>query len=194
MTDPAHIMFPSDRPADQTQAAAAPQARQADPASALAAAQPQAGEEAAARLFASEVRLIERDSALESLDTLAEAVRRDGDTERAVALTEAGDLLAAEAQAHEMPSADLAEIVSMVHGASATVAPMTEAQLADLNAKAERELADLPASDLAAGRALIQQMSQKMPTLIYQLEASGLGSDPKFVRAVCREAARRRAR
>lgn len=185
-TSPAHVLFPADAPAAATPTAG-PTAAEAQPAR-------QDTPTDTSKLFPSEVVHEDRDGALERLDTLADAVRLDGDAERADALTEASDMLLAEARAHGMPTADLREIVDQVHAASATVAPMTEAQLADLNAKTMREIEDIPAADLNLARGLITAMSAKMPDLIYQLEATGLGSDPKFIRAVVREAKRRAGR
>lgn len=68
---------------------------------------------------------------------------------------------------------------------------MTANQLADGMAKGMKELADVPAADLDLARELIGQMSEKMPSLPYQLEATGLGNRPDFIRAVIREAKRR---
>jgi len=90
-----------------------------------------------------------------------------------------------------MPSDDLQAIIEHAHAASATLTPMTSEQLADGRAKAMQELADVPAEDIAAAQSLIGALSQKMPSLVYQLEATGLGNKPDFVRAVIREAKRR---
>jgi hypothetical protein len=145
----------------------------------------------AAKLFLTEASAAERGSAVERLDTLAEAVRLGGDAERAEALIEAGSMLAAEAQAHGMPSSELQEMVGHLHEASSTLSPMTADQLADGMAKGMAELADVPATDLDLARGLIRRMSEKMPSLPYQLEATGLGNRPDFIRAVIREARRR---
>lgn len=192
--DPAHLLFPSDAPKEppqwfvaQDNARQRPQAAQRQP--------EERDEKAdAAKLFPSEKAPDEDHSAVGRLGDLAEAVRLAGDTERADQLIEASDTIMLDALEHGTPSAELHEIVGMVHEASSTLAPLSLEQLTDLNAKAERELADVPAEDLELGRKLIQQMSTKMDGLIYQLEATGLGSRPDFVRAVCREAKRRASR
>lgn len=192
--DPSHILFPSDAP---KQAPDWYQVAQNKPTAAPAPASPAADpqeEPDPSKLFPSEVASDDRDEAIEQLDVLANAVRMDGDEERAAALTEAGDVLLAEARAHGMPTADLREIVDQVHAAAGTVAPLSAEQIADLNAKAMREIEDIPAADLDLGRRLIAQMSKKMPGLTYQLDASGLGSDPTFIRSVVREAKRRAGR
>ncbi|MFB6448384.1 hypothetical protein [Bradyrhizobium tunisiense] len=202
-SDAAHVLFPSDAP--KAPAVAAPSA---------AGASPQA--DAAALLFPTEVKAAvpvlppatvevaksevakpdiqaapaERDS-IERLDVLAEAVRLGGDADRAAALTETGNVLLTEALAHGMPSADLQEIVGHVHEASSTLSPMTAEQNAEGMVKGMADLADVPAADLDLARGLIQQMSEKMPALPYQLEATGLGNRPEFIRAVIREAKRR---
>lgn len=204
MSDPAHVLFPSDAP--NAPAVAAP--------SAAAGAPPRA--DAASLLFPSEGKAANpvpptgtvegakpevaktnseavqsnRES-LERLDTLAEAVRLSGDADRAAALTETGSVLLAEAQEHGMPTADLQEVIGLVHEASSTLSPMTAEQNAEGMANAMADLADVPAADLDLARGLIRQMAEKMPMLPYQLEATGLGNRPDFIRAVIREARRR---
>ncbi|MCK1492201.1 hypothetical protein IVB14_17675 [Bradyrhizobium sp. 180] len=145
----------------------------------------------AAKLFASEVNSSALDGAVARLETLADAVRLGGDADRAAALTEASVILAADADTHGMPSDDLREIMEHAHAASATMSPMTPEQLADGQAKGMKELTDVPAADLDLARGLIRKLSEKMPTLPYQLEATGLGNRPDFIRAVIREAKRR---
>ncbi len=209
--DPSHILFPSDAPkatpewfARQQDAAASsmfPSERSREPAPTVAGqSAPRTADEAddaAATLFKSEISPIDEGGALEAvelLDTLAETVRMSGDVERADALADATDVLMMEAASHGMPSADLREIVQAVHGAAATVAPLTPEQLADGQAKALAELSDVPAGDLNLARGLIRQMERKMPGLSHQLEISGLGNDVKFIKAVVREATRRAGR
>lgn len=197
MSDPAHILFPSDVPATQQPpiGGSVPAVKVQDASKAGGPASPAGPADAAkadaAKLFATEVTPAERDSAVERLDTLADAVRLGGDADRADALIETGSILAAEAQAHGMPSSELQEIIGYVHDASSTLSPMTADQLADGMAKAMKELAEVPAADLDLARGLIRQMSEKMPSLLYQLEATGLGNRPDFIRAVIREAKRR---
>jgi hypothetical protein len=192
----AYILFPNDAPRSQqppvvsiAPTVATPEAGKAvspaPPAGPADAAKPDA-----AKLFPTESPA-ERDSAVERLDTLAEAVRLGGDADRADALIETGSILVAEAQAHGTPSSELQEIIGHVHGASSTLSPMTADQLADGMAKGMKELAEVPAADLDLARGLIRRMSEKMPSLPYQLEATGLGNRPDFIRAVIREAKRR---
>lgn len=204
MTDAAHILFPSDAP----KASSAPAAGDSAPvlrnpvvtviepgkAKAVEPTPPagQAGPDAA-KLFSTESAPGEYDGATERLDALAEAVRVGGDADRAAALVEAGNVLSTEAKAHGMPSADFGEIMGHIHEASATLSPMTAEQLADGMAKGMADLADVPAADIDLARGLIREMSEKMPSLTYQLEATGLGNRPEFIRAVIREAKRRKA-
>lgn len=211
--DPAHILFASDAPpaTRQAQVAAAQpagQVRQSDEAArslfpkegaASSAGQP-AGKSSdgdAETLFPGERPEARDDGAIdtvEPLDRLAEAVRLSGDVERADALAQATDVLLADAADHGTPADDLREIVEAVHGAAGTLTPMTPEQLANGQAKAMRELSDIPTADLDLARGLIRQMERKMPGLAHQLEISGLGNDVKFIRAVCREAVRRSGR
>ena len=194
----AHVLFPNDRPATTRQPLApsiAPAVTTPDTGKVVSPRSPaDTAKSDAAGVFPTEVRPDERDSAVVRLDTLADAVRLGGDADRADALVEAGSILAAEAQSHGMPSADLQEIIGYVHDASSTVSEMTSDQLADGMAKGLRELAEVPAADLDLARGLIRQMSEKMPSLPYQLEATGLGNRPDFIRAVIREAKRRGVR
>lgn len=199
MTDPAHILFKNDVPAGQQP----PSAGGSAPAASVPAtgsggnAAPTAGPADAAKpdaakvLFGAEPSPAEYDGAVERLEALADAVRLSGGTDRAAALTEASVILAADAEAAGMPSDDLREIMEHAHAASATLTPMTAEQLADGRAKAMEQLADVPPEDIAAAQSLIGALSQKMPSLPYQLEATGLGNKPEFVRAVIREAKRR---
>lgn len=207
MTDAAHILFPSDAPKPQQSATASDSApilrnpvvtviepgKTVEP-TPLAGPSDHAKHDDAAKLFASEVGPSDLDGAVERLETLADAVRLGGDADRAAALTEASVILAADAEAHAMPSDDLREIMEHAHAASATMSPMTPEQLADGHAKGMKELADVPAADLDLARGLIMKLSEKMPTLPYQLEATGLGNRPDFIRAVIREAKRRSGR
>ena len=191
-TSPAHVLFPSDAPtqppAEQGQPSAAPP--RPDAHSAPQAVQAQ-GEDAG-KLFPSEAPPQERDTALEPLDRLADTVRFD-DAGRAEALNAAGDALFLDAVEWGTPTETLREITGQLHEASATLSPMSAEQIADLNAKAYRELSDVPAADLDLARGLVTSMAMKIPGLGNQLEASGLGSDPKFVRLIVAEAKRRAA-
>ncbi len=97
-------------------------------------------------------------------DTLACAVRLGGEADHPVALTEAGAILSADADAHHMPSGDVEAIMEQALKASATF-PVTLEQFADGQAKAMRELADVPAADLDLARVLIWKLSEKRPML-----------------------------
>jgi hypothetical protein len=199
MTDPAHLLFPADAPKSQqppvaggsAPAAAVPDARKAVEPVPAAGPADAAKPGDAAKLFGAEVSPAEWDSAVERLDTLADAVRLSGGTDRAAALTEASIILAADAEASGMASDDLREIIEHAHAASATLTPMTAEQLADGRAKAMQELADVPAEDIAAAQGLIATLTKQMPSLPYQLEASGLGNNPAFIRAIIKESRRR---
>lgn len=204
MTDAAHILFPNDAPKSQQPATGGDSApilrnpvvtviepgKTVEPTAPAGPAE-DAKREDGADLFPSEVITSDLDSAVERFETLANAVRLGGDADRAAALTEASVILAADADMHGMPSDDLREIMEHAHAASATMSPMTPEQLADGQAKGMNELADVPAADLDLARGLIRKLSEKMPTLPYQLEATGLGNRPDFIRAVIREAKRR---
>jgi ketosteroid isomerase-like protein len=184
MSVDAHLLFPSDAPKGAQQA---PAAGGSVPTAAVKAVEP--GD--AAKLFTSEVSPAEHDGVVERLEVLADAVRLGGDADRAAALTEASVILAADAEAAGMPSDDLRAIMEHAHEASATLTPLTPEQLADGRAKAMQELADVPPEDIAAAQGLIATLSQKMPSLVYQLEATGLGNSPEFIRAVIKESRRR---
>ncbi len=196
----AHILFPGDAP--KTAPAEAPQPSTSAQVAQVEAKtgktdQPAGPDDAAAALFGSEVKsdpvTADHADALEPLDKLAESARLSGEWERGDQLSEASDVLMSEALEHGMPAADFRDLIGQVHEASATVSAMTAEQLADGKAKAMEELADIPASDLDLARGLIRDMSRKIPNLIGQLEVTGLGNNPKFVRAVVKEAVRRRA-
>lgn len=204
MSDAAHILFPDDAPkarqpvvsGDSSPTIRNPVLTVVEPVKAveptpLAGKVDNAKDGDAAKLFTSEVSPSDLDGAVERLETLADAVRLGGDADRAAALTEASVILAADAEAHGMASDDLREIMEHAHAASATMSPMTPEQLAEGHAKGMKELADVPAADLDLARGLIRKLSEKMPTLPYQLEATGLGNRPDFIRAVIREAKRR---
>lgn len=155
-------------------------------------------DEAARRLFDTEAEAdpaqAEYSEALQPLDKLSESARLAGEDERAAQLTEANEVLMSEALEHGMPAADFRDLIGQVHEASGTMSELTADQLSDGKAKAMRELADVTAADLDLARGLINQMSGKIPNLVYQLEATGLGNNPKFVRAVVKEARRRAGR
>lgn len=198
MTSDAHILFPNDVPATPQPPVAGgvpATVKVSDVGKAVSpaatAGHADAAEPDAAKLFASEVSPSEHDGAVERLEVLADAVRLGGDADRASALTEASVILAADAEAAGMPSDDLRAIMEHAHEASATLTPMTPEQLADGRAKAVQELADVPPEDIAAAQALIEALSKKMPSLPYQLEATGLGNRPDFIRSVIKEARRR---
>lgn len=201
--DAAHTLFPNDIPKGAVAATdTAKPARQAQPAQDQAKTvkpdQPAGPDDAAAKLFSSEVKsdpvTAEHADVLEPFDRLAESVRLSGDWGRGDQLSEAGDILMSEALEHGMPAPDFRDLIGQVHESFATVSEMTAEQLADGKAEGMQELSDVPASDLDLARGLIKQMSGKIPNLIYQLEATGLGNSPKFVRAVVREAKRRSGR
>lgn len=205
--DPAHVLFPSDAPKGPAAAASSATAgapfqsdaaallfptegkvtNPAPPAGPVEGAKPDAAKPSA------DAAPPER-SSIERLDALAEAIRLGGDTDRAAALTETGNVLLSEAQAHSMPSAELQEVIGLVHEASSTLSPMTAEQNAAGMTNAMADLADVPAADLDLARGLIRRMAEKMPMLPYQLEATGLGNRPDFIRAVIREARRRSAK
>ena len=202
MSNPAYVLFPNDSPKSQQPAAggsapvlSAPVVTVTQPGKAIeptppaGLADPTKRDDASA-LF-NEASPSEWGDAMERLDALADAVRLGGEADRAAALTEASVILAAEAEAHGMPSGDLQVIIEHAHAASATMSPMTPEQLADGHAKGMKELADVPAADLDLARGLIRTLAEKMPTLPYQLEATGLGNNPEFIRSVIREAKRR---
>lgn len=211
--DVAHLLFPSDAPASVTPAPSASEIRSptitplwkttdhaaADPARAPAGNDTAAKstDDIAAKLFDTERQTDSADAELygsiEKLDDLADAVRMSGDDGRATALREAGTFLVEEAREYGMPSDDLRGIVDLVHEASATVSAMTPERLAEGQARAERELASSGVSDadIDLARGLIRKMSEKIPNLTYQLEATGLGNDARFIRAVIKEAKRR---
>lgn len=199
MIDPAHLMFPSDAPAAAVQAPAQDaQPRPSAPAApAQAATQPPADADAnaAERLFDSELPSNGADlgEAVGRLDDLASAIRIS-EPERAAALTDATDELVSYAIDHDMPAGDLREIVEAVHVAADTLSPMTPEQLADGQAKAMRELSDVPAADLDLARGLIREIEKKIPGTMRQLEISGLGNRPAFIRAVVKESRRRAGR
>jgi len=195
MIDPAHLLFPSDAP---TVPADVPPARPAAPAApAQAATQPPAGDDTnpAEQIFKTELPSDGADlgEAVGRLDDLASSLRVS-EPERAAALTDATDELVNYAIDHDMPAGDLREIVEAVHVAADTLSPMTPEQLADGHAKAMRELSDVPAADLDLARGLIREIEKKIPGTMSQLEYSGLGNRPEFIRAVVKEARRRAGR
>ena len=70
---------------------------------------------------------------------------------------------------------------------------MTEDQIQEGKAQGMRELteAGITEGDLNLARGLIREMSKKIPDLHYQLSATGLGNNPRFIRTVIKEARRR---
>lgn len=131
--------------------------------------------------------------AFDRLDDLARSVHLSGDTERAAQLDVVQGVMLSDGIAWGTPPNTIREITDALHGASATLTPMSDEQLADGYAKGMRELADMPIEDIDLARDLIRKMEGRIPNLASQLEASGLGSDPKFVRLIVAEAKRRAA-
>lgn len=200
MTVDPYALFPNDRPssAETADLGITRQPPAQDQAKTVKPDQPAGPDDAAAALFGSEVKsdpvTADHADALEPLDRLAETARLSGDWERGDQLSEASDVLMSEALEHGMPAADFRDLIGQVHEASGTMSELTAEQLTDGKAKAMRELADVPVADLDLARGLIKQMTGKIPNLVYQLEATGLGNNPKFVRAVVLEAKRRAGR
>lgn len=192
--DPAYILFGADRPASANQPTAVPQAPAQQAAQGQPDAQPHAGEDAAAKLFDTEAKAgddADYSGAFDKLDDLASSLKLTGETERSSELAAATDAMFEQAIAWGTPPDTVREISGYLHEAAGAIAPMSAEQLASGKANAERELADVPASDIALAQGIIREMSAKIPSLPDQLIASGLGNDVRFIKSLIREGKRR---
>jgi hypothetical protein len=201
MSDPAHILFPSDLPAtstppdwfisQQSEAEARLTGRHApkapDP----------AGEDAdpAEVLFGKDAMGFDDQAATEFFDTFAMSAFQDGDHDRADALRTAGAALVADAKAAGTNAADLSEALTIVRerqGDTMTGVVAPERLAEDFQTAMSGLMADgVQMSDIDAARAFIRDLDKVSPGTIATLNDTSAGNDPRLIRKAITEARRR---
>lgn len=204
MSDPAHILFPSDVPATQQPVGGGSVPAVTPPAAGKAVSPPTTAgpadaakpNDVAAKLFKDDAVDGNAKAATEILDGFANSAIGDGDGgERARAIEAARDGLIADAMASGTDTRELLSVVNVIHElqANSLTEPTAEQAVQRMTEGLEvcrnENIAD---ADLDLGRRFVMEHLEKIaPGTAYTLERTGAGNDIRVIRAVIAEAKRR---